>query len=397
MKKQITTFALASVLMTSNAINTFALENGSSSKTKDAIKKVKEEKNALISENKKINEEINSNQLMIENTKCDLEKVLSQKAENEKELNKTELELKKEVVNLKNQISNYYMSSYSSNISVLKELVGSGSTSDFIITSSHLKYIVDDREKKVDVVSELLEKYKKISKKISDNESKLISLQSQLKNKQNTLENILKENSKQLEYLSTKQSELEDILIIQEKEELAIKQAILNASKVESVKDQSSDSVQQVDEDVKKPAQQTTEVVSSDKVSSTELQRPVTSYRLTSKFGMRTHPITGDRKLHGGVDLAAPKGTPIMSSQSGTVVISQYSSSYGHYVVVDHGDGLSTLYAHLSERLASVGDKVSVGQVIGKMGSTGMSTGSHLHFEVRVNGEKINPQLKVSL
>lgn len=105
------------------------------------------------------------------------------------------------------------------------------------------------------------------------------------------------------------------------------------------------------------------------------------SHRVTSPYGWRTHPITGKRHLHGGIDIAAPNGTPVMASKSGVVVISQYGSSYGNYVVLSHPDGTRTLYAHLSQRNVSPGETVSQGQTVGLVGSTGSSTGNHLHFE----------------
>lgn len=105
------------------------------------------------------------------------------------------------------------------------------------------------------------------------------------------------------------------------------------------------------------------------------------SHRVTSPYGWRTHPITGKHHLHGGIDIAAPNGTPVMASKSGVVVLSQYGSSYGNYVVLSHPDGTRTLYAHLSQRSVSPGETVSQGQTVGLVGSTGSSTGNHLHFE----------------
>lgn len=118
------------------------------------------------------------------------------------------------------------------------------------------------------------------------------------------------------------------------------------------------------------------------------------SHRVTSPFGWRTHPITGRRNLHGGIDIAAPNGTPIMASKAGVVVISQYGSSYGNYVVISHPDGTRTLYAHMSQRNVSAGDTVRQGQTVGLVGSTGSSTGNHLHFETWTgssSSSRVNP------
>ena len=114
---------------------------------------------------------------------------------------------------------------------------------------------------------------------------------------------------------------------------------------------------------------------------------------VTSEFGNRIDPITGERRGHTGMDLAVPTGTPIRAALPGTVTVSTYNrGGYGYYIMIDHGNGLSTLYGHCSQLLASVGRTVEAGDVIALSGSTGRSTGPHLHFEVRVNGERTNPR-----
>lgn len=113
--------------------------------------------------------------------------------------------------------------------------------------------------------------------------------------------------------------------------------------------------------------------------------------RITSPYGYRVHPITGKLKFHAGVDIGAAGGSPILAAAAGTVTISVYSSSYGNYVEIDHGDGVRTRYAHMSARSCKVGDTVELGQVIGLVGSTGNSTGNHCHFELRVNGTTYDP------
>ncbi len=114
-------------------------------------------------------------------------------------------------------------------------------------------------------------------------------------------------------------------------------------------------------------------------------------YKVTSDYGMRWHPILKKYKKHTGIDISAPKGTPIMAAGDGTVIIAQYNSAYGNMVIIDHGGGISTLYGHLSSIGVSVGQSVKKGDTIGKVGSTGWSTGNHLHFEVRKNGSDVSP------
>ena len=114
--------------------------------------------------------------------------------------------------------------------------------------------------------------------------------------------------------------------------------------------------------------------------------------RVTSEFGNRVDPITGKRKGHGGMDLAVPTGTPIRTALPGTVTVSKYNAGgYGYYVMIDHGDGLTTLYAACSKVDVNEGDPVKAGTPIAAVGSTGRSTGPHLHFEVRQDGVPQNP------
>ena len=114
-------------------------------------------------------------------------------------------------------------------------------------------------------------------------------------------------------------------------------------------------------------------------------------YTLSSLFGSRIHPITGRPNNHTGIDIPAPGGTPIVAAKSGVVTKSLQKGSYGSYVVISHSDGTSTLYAHMSSRAVSQGQTVKQGQVIGYVGHTGSATGDHLHYEVRVGGNRRDP------
>ena len=117
------------------------------------------------------------------------------------------------------------------------------------------------------------------------------------------------------------------------------------------------------------------------------------SYTITSPFGNRLHPVLKVYKLHTGVDIAGNNcnGKPVVAAADGTVIVAKYSTSYGNYVVIDHGGGITTLYAHSSKLEVSVGQSVKAGQEIMKVGTTGYSTGPHLHFEVRENGTYVDP------
>lgn len=113
--------------------------------------------------------------------------------------------------------------------------------------------------------------------------------------------------------------------------------------------------------------------------------------RLSSQYGLRTHPILGGTRFHDGVDLAAPAGTPIRATSDGVVERAAWTGGYGLMVEVNHGQGTETLYGHMERMAVSAGQSVKKGDVLGYVGSTGLSTGPHLHYEVRQSGHAVNP------
>lgn len=126
--------------------------------------------------------------------------------------------------------------------------------------------------------------------------------------------------------------------------------------------------------------------------------RPITSSaRMSSGFGYRIHPVTGKSQFHKGMDFAAPIGTPIYATGNGVVTFSGWGTGYGRYVEVDHGNGTVTRYAHTSANYVNVGDTVYANQQIAAVGNTGRSTGAHLHYEVRQNGQAVNPQTYLAM
>ncbi|HAE40284.1 MAG TPA: hypothetical protein DCG57_16860, partial [Candidatus Riflebacteria bacterium] len=144
-------------------------------------------------------------------------------------------------------------------------------------------------------------------------------------------------------------------------------------------------------QDIKVPTQASYKVAQGNsKVTRASWKMPVRG-RLSDKYGWRKHPVYRKRLFHAGIDVAAPKGTPIAAVQNGKVIYAGRRAGYGNLVIVSHANGLSTRYAHCSSILVKKGQNVRAGQLLAKVGATGVATGNHLHFEVRKNGKTQNP------
>ncbi len=211
----------------------------------------------------------------------------------------------------------------------------------------------------------------------------------------NDMKKDLQEAKEQTETLGSYQAESEKQLQASLKEAEAQLKKLKNDQKaLEKVQKQALALEKQLDADLEKLIKQYQEQQIQE--ANKKLLWPVdpVNKRISSPYGKRI--VFGERSMHTGIDIVGPKsgdikGDNTYAADDGTVIISKYSSSYGNYIIIDHGGKISTCYAHLSQRLVSVGAKVKRGQVIGYVGTTGSSTGYHLHFEVRVNGEKTDP------
>ena len=159
---------------------------------------------------------------------------------------------------------------------------------------------------------------------------------------------------------------------------------------VEKLKDELEKEENALELEIEKISSQS--VVSEDSQVISSGSWPVPGYsRISSPYGYRIHPIFNTKKMHTGIDIPAPTGTPAVSIDQGKVIFSGTKGGYGKTIMIQHDDGKVTLYAHNSELIVSVGQRVQKGQVVSKIGSTGNSTGPHLHFEVRINGKHVNP------
>ncbi len=198
------------------------------------------------------------------------------------------------------------------------------------------------------------------------------------------------------------ESELQKISVLknqvgesQRKVASKVAQTKIELSKIESNRRQLEKALEEYEETSRKIGDQinkTERKNQGETLGSGKMIWPVTgAIRITSPFGWRYHPILRVKKYHNGEDIAVPSGTPVHAADSGVVVVSGWEGGYGNYIAIDHGNGISTGYGHNSRLLVHQGDKVIKGQVIAYSGSTGLSTGPHVHFEVRRNGIPIDP------
>lgn len=256
------------------------------------------------------------------------------------------------------------------NVSYLELILTSEDISDFLNKVEYLSSVVEyDREQleSYEATVAVVEENKEM---IESESAALLDMQAELESKNNELNELLDE-------LNLTISDLEDEISM-EQETL---EELVEAAEAAALERENALAVAATGE-------KGVSYISGDGYFS----HPIPDYTyISSEFGYRIHPISGEYKLHSGTDFAAPTGTPIYAADDGVVITASYSSSAGNWIIIDHGDGLMTVYMHNSKLFVSVGDTVTKGENISLCGSTGNSTGSHLHFGVKLNGEYVDP------
>lgn len=236
--------------------------------------------------------------------------------------------------------------------------------------------------------SELEGTQETLNVKIADAETLLAELVKVAEGMQNLHDQFEAEEDEFLDQIAIKDKEYNDKLA-EEKE--ASRQASIQASIEASRQESIAESIRQEQEATKPSTKPSGGSADTGNGSSKTWLRPCSYNYISSPFGYRKHPVTGEYTMHKGVDMAAPKGTPIYATRSGYVTIATYHSTAGNYVTINHQDGYSSVYMHMTHDVVSVGQYVKAGQLIGYVGSTGRSTGYHLHFGISYNGTYVNP------
>lgn len=369
-----------------------------SSDIKDQINNNNQAIDNLQNEKDKIQNQVN-------NVNKELDKITEQMEAKNKELEKSSKEeiVKKEelIVQKENEseerekmlglrIRNYYKNDMTSQM--LAFLVSSDGLSSFIGNIYNMKKILDTDKKLIDEVNSMKEALNNEKKLLEEKIVELDEEKVEIKNKQQELVSAQKEFvDEKNKYLS----QVNDLKGIESK-----KQSMINSlsDKERELQEKIGD-LTDFNQDLQNKLDDLFNGLDDENSGNSQGEtflRP-TSGHVTSEYGPRIHPISGQSGFHTGIDLASPSGTPIKASKSGTVVYSGWQGGYGQVVIIDHGGGYRTLYAHCSKLNVVKNQKVSRGQTVALVGSTGNSTGPHLHFEVRVNNKHQNPRKYVPI
>ena len=375
-RKRMIAILTAAALLTGTVTSGFVYAESSSSKldsvndqissAKDKLKEGEKKENARVAQIDALNDQIESRETKIAELEAEIQKTEGEIAAAEEQLAETESQMTEQNDSLGKRLRVMYKNGETS---ILQILLGSSSISEFLTNLDMVQKIYDND---MDVLEQIQEQH-----------------------------DLIEQKKQELESLKTKQDDQQTEQET-EKEELAAEKSDVEALKAEVASDNAAIEAQ-IDQ-LNKEADELTAMIRQQQASSNvsssatsqytggQMLWPVPGYyNISSPYGYRIHPILHTKKFHSGLDIPAPTGTPIIAAASGTVIMAQTYGGYGKCVMIDHGGGLVTLYGPNSSLVVSKGQTVTKGQTIAKAGSTGQSTGSHCHFEVRLNGSTTSP------
>lgn len=329
---------------------------------KDKINSAKTDKANKLAQKQVIDNEISALQTKIDNLNSKISVSNEKIAAKETELAKAQEESAQQY---DSYCSRAKMLIERGSLTYLEVLLNAESFSDLLTRISIVKQIAKYDNNRLSELKKIEEQIAAVKKELEDEKNVLVNLKSENDSQMSALKTKQAESQKIINSITSDINEYEAALKAQEKAEAAAR------------------------EEIRRLTAQTSQ--NRVFVGGT-FAWPSVSSTITSSYGTRVHPVTKTVKTHTGIDIGAAQGTSIYAAAAGTVLVSGWNSGgYGYYVVIDHGGGITTLYAHCSSLLVSSGQTVTKGQVIAKVGSTGMSTGPHLHFEVLKNGSHTNP------
>jgi len=328
------------------------------------IKKKDRELRSLTDQLKQLDEDITAIEKDLEVLEGKLAAVQSKVEQKEKELQKAEESLAERNEIFSNRLVEIYCNG---DVSFLEVLLSSTDITDFLVRFELLSKIADQDVKLLEEIEAQKEAIETAKAELEEYRDELIQVKEETEEKKASLDSKRKAQEELRNKIATEKEAAEKALAEEEKtsQEVARKireiQAKLNKNK-------------------------------KSKYTGGVFTWPAPGYeRITSEYGYRIHPILKTKKLHTGIDIGAPSGASVVAAAGGTVTHAGWLGAYGNAILIEHGGNITTLYGHLSSISVKVGDTVEKGDKIGKVGSTGLSTGPHLHFEVRVNGDPTSP------
>ena len=324
-------------------------------------------------------EQLHAIQIELDTATAELKQVQADRIQLDQDITKTEAELKAAQARLQSREKVFYKRVrdiyINGRLSYLDVVIGSKDFSDFANRMEMLKRILQSDMDLINTIKTEREEIASKKAKLEEDRAKVLELEKVAQEKQNLI------NQKKAE----RQAVLERAMNDRDTAERAYNELMASSASITAMLQQRAAERAAAAAAASQGGGGTTWVQGTG-----QLAAPVNA-PITSDFGWRIHPIYGTRRLHAGTDFGVDEGTPVHAADGGVVVEAGWISGYGYTVIIDHGNGMSTLYAHNSDVAVSPGQTVSKGQVVSYSGNTGGSTGPHLHFEVRINGEPTDP------
>lgn len=327
---------------------------------KNTLEKTNKEKDNVIKNIAKLDQELEKVQNYLNEINGKIETLEYEINEKQGELEEAEKERQIKYEEFKERFRYMYMNR---KVGYIQVLLHSKNFSDFL--------------NRVDIISRIVEYDQKLMEKMKEHEEKIKDQEEELNEKRDEV-TLVKKEQLGVKYTLEKTIEEREAALTQlSKDEVLWTQIIKEEEEISK----------KLEKEIIELTKLSTRVYSGGK-----FEWPVPGYySLSSNYGQRTSPIYGGAEFHKGIDIPAPRGIDVIAAAEGEVISAGYINGYGYSVIIDHGSGITTLYAHNSQLVVSVGQVVSRGQTISKIGSTGNSTGNHCHFEVRINGGHTNP------
>ena len=325
------------------------------------LKAVQDKLSKEMEELQQLDEQIAQSQIEYDNINTQVEDLMKQIEENEEKLDKTQ----KEFDNLQSLLDERLLATYKTpRLGYLQTILTADSITDMLSKYYNLKQLMEYDQKLIETVKQQKQEIETTKQILADKKKQVVADKQTQQKKAQVLSNTKKTREYYLSKLTDEERQLQ--------------------SKIDEYNLQ----VAEIEAEIKMLALNS---ISSDYIGGAMLWPVPGHTKLTSLYGMRVHPITGAYKLHTGIDISAPLGTSFIAAAYGIVTKATYNTAYGNMVIIDHGGGVQTLYAHGDQILVQLGQTVSAGTEVLKVGSTGYSTGPHAHFEIRINGQTVNP------